>query len=194
MTDTETDTEERRITLFEIYIDDSNEVFHVLCATSMKTRVRLIRQQYKEYVSGTKSRKEKKIDMLNFIQSHGGIDVVKFRRLKTIEAETNEDVEELLLNEYLDATAVRGKEVKSAVKSASKREKCKQYYKQNRDKHLKHMKESYQKKRNEILSRKKKHYKEKERCYVHCKWCHMEVLQSNYERHCVSKNHVKNML
>ncbi len=64
-----------------------------------------------------------------------------------IETYAKSEMEDILMNHYIESTVMRGKVVKSAVGSVSKRERCKQYYRDNREKHLTYAKNMFHKKR-----------------------------------------------
>jgi hypothetical protein len=194
MSDIENESEnDKVIIIFEIYSDENNEVYHVLSESCMQSRIRLIKQQYKEFLNRKKCRKSQKQAMLEFIQNQGGLEKVLFRKLKTIDNCSKEDIEELLLKQYLESTIMRGKIVKNNINTISKKERCKQYYKENREKHLQYVKTMYQKQKKVILETKRKKYNEKIKNYKHCNFCNKKVLTNYYEQHINCKNHLCNV-
>ncbi len=132
--------------------------------------------------------------MLKYIQNHGGIEKLKFKKLKIFDYCSKMEVEDELLNQYLEATVMRGKIVKSIVGTVTKRERCKQYNQINRQKHLKFVKDEYQKQRESILAKTKKKYSDKPKCYTHCEACNNDIVSTYYERHCSCVNHVYNIV
>lgn len=132
--------------------------------------------------------------MLEFIRDHGGIEKVKFRKLKTYEGCSKSEIENMLMDQYIESTVMRRNVVKSVIGSVSKRERCKQYYKENREKHLEYVKNMYHKQRENILAKKRKRYVSKPKCYIHCDACDKDVLSSYYVRHCSCGTHLRNVI
>ncbi len=53
----DSDTNDKELTIFELYTNDSIVVYHVVSESNMKTRARLFKNQYKEYEEGKVCRK-----------------------------------------------------------------------------------------------------------------------------------------
>ncbi len=190
----ESESDEREITIFEMYADECKDVYHIVSESTMKTRVRLIKQQYKEFNNGHLFRKKQKKSMLEFIRDHGGIDKMKFRKLKVCGDCSKCEVEDMLLELFVESSIMRGNVVKSSIGSVSKQDTCKQYYKENREKHLQYVKNAYQMKREDILAKKRKKYCDKPKDYIHCNACNRDVLSSYYSRHCSCVAHLHNVI